>query len=83
MQLMLLNLFVAVVLNQYSNSLAVGRSYVRDEHIDAFTASWAEEDPTGSGFMPASRVHEFLIGAPVVALGLAPRRFAHARRHAK
>lgn len=67
MQLMLLNLFVAVVLNQYTHSLAIDRSYVRDEHIGAFIAAWAEEDPTGSGFMPASRVYDFLIGAPGVA----------------
>ena len=80
---MLLNLFVAVVLNQYTRSLAISRSYVRDEHIDAFTAAWAEVDPTGSGFMPASRVYEFLIGTCALSSWPGPNPspvFAHARR---
>jgi hypothetical protein len=61
-QLMLLNLFVAVVLNQYTRSLAISSSIVRDEHIAAFSLAWAHVDPTGSGYMPASLVYEFLIG---------------------
>jgi len=58
--LVFLNLFIAIILNGYFESVDKSQQYVDQDLIEVFKDSWSKFDPTATGFIPIKDVKEFL-----------------------
>jgi hypothetical protein len=75
-QYILLNLFIAVVLQAFAESSEDENSPINQDHIDIFTKKWKEFDPKGQGYIGCndfkndlksdnkSQLHEFITSLP-------------------
>ena len=59
-----LNLLIAVVLDNFSNSKKEEGVTVTDDDIDAFAVAWSRVDPRATGFIPVTRVATLIKLAP-------------------
>ena len=79
-----LNMMIAVVLENFSLSLRREANRVKQEHLDAFVDAWAAHDAYASGQMAVSQLQPLVKALPP-PLGLDPAHFSkeHVRRNAE
>jgi len=56
-----LNLFIAIVVDSFSNKAETNALPVHDRDVVIFGEVWSKFDPDSSGYMPLPRIEEFLI----------------------
>jgi hypothetical protein len=62
--LLLWNLFVAIILDNFGATQTFENAVVQHEHLDGFSSAWCELDPTASGFIPSDKLKFLLMQLP-------------------
>ena len=73
--MVILNMMIALILEEYSKSINREKHKVNDDDAEAFVDLWAEYDPYASGRMHVRHLHAFIKGLPP-PLGLDRRNYA-------
>ena len=65
--LVFLNLFIAIILNGYFETVDKSKQYLDQDLIEIFKDSWSKFDPTATGFIKITEVKTFLfeLNAPL------------------
>lgn len=58
--LVLLNLFIAVVLQGFSDVQSADMCRITDYHINKFINVWSEFDPDGTSFIPVDKIGDLM-----------------------
>jgi Ion transport protein len=59
--LILLNLFIAIILQAFDESSKTEKAKIRNSDYDAFKALWKEYDPDGTSFLNVADIDKFMI----------------------
>jgi hypothetical protein len=57
----LLNLLIAIILDNFSDTQALSESVVTEENLSQFNDAWAEFDPTSRGWIESSKLDKFIL----------------------
>merc|ERR1711871_895252 len=57
---MLLNLLIAVILDNFTETQNLSESKINDEHLRSFDVAWAHEDELAQGFVSHESLHKII-----------------------
>lgn len=81
--LVFLNLFIAVILQEFETSEVIESGRLTGSQFDEFALHWSTFDPDGTGFLPCDLVDTFVrtLAPPLGAKGLPEEVFDKIKLH--